>query len=77
MDAKNEENPASGIIGEQDSLVPYKKLIDQNTLQQLLDDCREDEERRSIMYEMDTSAFSTERKDRDPELALAMIETQT
>lgn len=35
-----------------EALVPHKKLIDQDTLMRLIEECRDEEERRSIMYEM-------------------------
>ena len=30
-----------------------KRLVDKDTLMRLIDECREEDERRSIMYEMD------------------------
>lgn len=75
---ESESNPNQGYISELgQELVLHRRLIDQDTLQALIEDCREEEERRSIMSEMDMSKNTGHKYGKDPELALAMIETQT
>jgi len=53
IEEEKESQPASGVIGET-SLVPHRRLIDQETLSHLIEECREEEERRSIMHEMES-----------------------
>ena len=69
---QGEKNPTTGVIGEE--LVPTEvSLIDPGTLQMLLEEAREDDERRSIMYEFE----SGDAPHRDEALALAIIEDKT